>query len=72
MKLSNLSAIAALLLVTTLSLVVGLIFSRREPAANLWDHTMLTSGTPSGWYANLWLWWVLLAAILVGIYVKFW
>jgi solute:Na+ symporter, SSS family len=66
------SVIAALLLVTTLSLVAGLIFSRRAAAANLWDRSMLASGTPSGWYANLWLWWALLAAILVGIYIKFW
>jgi hypothetical protein len=46
--------------------------ARCEPLDHLWDRSMLSSEAPRGWYANLWLWWALLAAILVGIYVAFW
>lgn len=66
------SAVAALLLVCTIGSVLGLILSRHTPTANLWDQSMLRSEEPPAWYANLWLWWGLLAAILVGIYIKFW
>jgi SSS family solute:Na+ symporter len=66
------SAIASLLLVSTISAVLGLILSRRAPVPNLWDRSMLRSGRPPAWYADLWLWWALLAAILVGLYIKFW
>jgi SSS family solute:Na+ symporter len=66
------SVIAALLLVCTIGSVLGLILSRRTPARNLWDCSMLSSGRPPAWYADLWLWWGVLAAILIGLYVKFW
>jgi SSS family solute:Na+ symporter len=66
------SSIAALLLVTTIGSVLGLIFTRRAPATNLWDRSMLATSEPPAWYARLWLWWSVLAAILVGIYIKFW
>jgi solute:Na+ symporter, SSS family len=66
------SAIAAILLVLTLVLTIPLMFARRAPVSNLWDRTMLDSGRPRRWYGNLWLWWAMLAAMLVGIYIKLW
>jgi SSS family solute:Na+ symporter len=66
------SAIAGILLVATLVLLPPLLWRRRAPELNLWDHSMLVSGQPRGWYSSLWLWWIVLAALLVGIYVKFW
>jgi SSS family solute:Na+ symporter len=66
------SAIAAILLFAMMGLVIPLTLVRRVPQPNLWDQSMLMTQKPRGWYASLWLWWALLAAILVGIYVKFW
>jgi SSS family solute:Na+ symporter len=66
------SAMALCLLVSTVVLLVPLLVARRVPDANLWDRSMLYTSQPPSWYASLWLWWVILAAILVGIYVAFW
>lgn len=66
------SAMALMLLASTVGLVVPLLVARRGPETNLWDRSMLTVGQPPGWYSNLWLWWAILGAILVGIYWKFW
>jgi SSS family solute:Na+ symporter len=66
------SAIATILLITTLVLLPPLLWRRRTPETNLWDHSMLSGSQPAGWYASLWLWWILLAALLVGIYISFW
>ena len=66
------SAVAVIVLVVTLCVTTGLIVSRRTPSANLWDHSMLTAVTLGGWWTNLWLWWTVLSAILIGIYIKFW
>ncbi|PWU09840.1 MAG: hypothetical protein C5B50_26655, partial [Verrucomicrobia bacterium] len=66
------SGMAATLLVSTVVLLVPLLIARRTPDPNLWDRSMLHTTQPPRWYASLWLWWVVLAAILVGIYVRFW
>lgn len=66
------AAMALILLTSTVLLLVPLLIRRKTAAANLWDRSMLHSGQPAGWYANLWLWWAVLGMILVGIYVKFW
>jgi SSS family solute:Na+ symporter len=66
------TAIALILLVSTPALVARLMVLRRTPEPNLWDASMLAGAKPARWYASLWLWWGTLAAILVGIYVKFW
>jgi SSS family solute:Na+ symporter len=66
------STIALILLGAMAALVLPLMLARRKPDLNLWDRSMLFTGQPRGWYANLWLWWALLGAILVGIYIKFW
>src|SRR5579859_1173946 len=66
------AAMALILLASTVVILIPLLIRRRAPAANLWDRSMLHTGKSSGWYANLWLWWVFLGMILVGIYVKFW
>jgi len=64
--------IALALFVCTVFMLVPLMIARKTPGKNLWDRSMLSFGGPSVWYANLWLWWGLLGAILVGIYIKFW
>src|SRR5262249_4071343 len=66
------SAIALILLLTVLVLLSPLLIKRKHPDHNLWDHSMLHTGQPPGWYSNLWLWWAVLGTILVGIYWKFW
>ena len=66
------SVMALILLASAIITVIPLLVRRRTPGSNLWDRSMLHTGKPAGWYANLWLWWVLLGLILVGIYVKFW
>ena len=66
------SAVAMAVLVGTLVIVTRLLLARRVPSPNLWDQSMLKSQTPATWFANLWLWWCLLGAILLGIYIKFW
>jgi len=66
------SAIALVVLIGTALVVASLMRWRRAASPNLWDHSMLKTGEPGAWYANLWLWWCVLSAILVGIYVWFW
>lgn len=66
------SAIAFLVLIGSALVVASLMRSRRAAAPNLWDHSMLKTGKPGPWYASLWLWWCVLSAILVGLYVWFW
>jgi SSS family solute:Na+ symporter len=65
-------AMALSLLVVTVVVLIPLLINRRFADANLWDRSMLHAEQPGAWYANLWLWWSLLGAILVGIYWKFW
>jgi SSS family solute:Na+ symporter len=66
------SAIALIVLIGTASVITGLMRSRRAAAPNLWDHSMLRTGEPGPWYASLWLWWCVVSAILLGIYIWFW
>jgi SSS family solute:Na+ symporter len=66
------SLIAITLLMATLGSVFPLMVARRKPGDNLWDRSMLSSSSAGGWWANLWFWWALLGAILVGLYIKFW
>lgn len=66
------SAVAIIVLVVTLLVTTLLMLSRRIPAANLWDRSMLASVTLGGWWTNLWLWWCVLSAILIGLYIRFW
>ena len=65
-------AMALTLLAATMVSLPPLLVARRAPDANLWDRSMLQTSQPPRWYASLWLWWAVLAAILVGIYVRFW
>jgi hypothetical protein len=65
-------AIGLLILLGTSIVVFVLMRARHAAAANLWDHSMLHLADHRPWYANLWLWWGVLSAILVGIYVWFW
>jgi SSS family solute:Na+ symporter len=67
------SALIALLVLTlTVGMVVALCVTRRAAVENLWDYSMLTTAGPGHWYSNLGLWWLLMGAILAGIYIKFW
>ncbi len=66
------AAMALILLATTVLFLVPLLIARRAPTAQLWDRSMLHTGKQGGWYTNLWLWWMCLGMILVGIYIKFW
>ncbi len=45
---------------------------RSRRISGMWDFSMLSSGHEAGWYANLWLWWSLCAAVFVAIYIYFW
>jgi len=66
------AAVAVLLLAVTAVVALPLVLGRREPQAYLWDRTMLgTPGAGPG-YGHLGMWWCVLAAILVGIYVWLW
>jgi hypothetical protein len=66
------TAIAWLILIAFPALIVPLLVSRRQPKDNLWDRTMLSTSGSGRWTGNLWIWWSLLAAILVGIYAWLW
>jgi hypothetical protein len=66
------TVMALALLIVTAGMLIPLLTARRRPAPNMWDRSMLSSSQPPGWYSNLRLWWVILGAILVGIYWKFW
>ncbi|MBN2295347.1 MAG: sodium/solute symporter [Pirellulales bacterium] len=46
--------------------------TRSDAIRGMWDFSMLVSGHEGRWYANLWIWWTLCAAIFVGIYIYFW
>ncbi len=66
------TVMALALLIVTAGVLIPLLTARRRPAPNMWDRSMLSSSQPPGWYSNLRLWWIILGAILVGIYWKFW
>ena len=51
---------------------IALMCARRCPRPHLWDRSMLNLHQRSAWYQSLWFWWIVLAAILIGIYVRFW
>ncbi|HEY5913018.1 MAG TPA: sodium/solute symporter [Verrucomicrobiae bacterium] len=65
-------AIALLVLILTAIGVASLMRSRRAVLPNLWDHSMLRTTGRDRWYSNLWLWWCLMSAILIGIYIWLW
>jgi hypothetical protein len=60
------------LLVVKVVVLIHCLLIDGLPRPDLWDRSMLHTEQPAAWYANLWLWWSLLGAILVGIYWKFW
>ena len=39
----------------------------------MWDRSMLREpGVSQRWYQSLWGWWLVLGAVMVAIYIKFW
>jgi SSS family solute:Na+ symporter len=65
-------AMAIILLATVLPLIIPLMIARSASANHLWDQSMLRDVGSRPWYAAVWLWWSLFAAILIGIYLRFW
>jgi solute:Na+ symporter, SSS family len=52
---------------------IGLPAVRRTAVVRgLWDCSMLRTDPKVAWYASVWLWWALFAAIVVGVYWWFW
>jgi len=66
------ATIALLVLIGTAIVISTLLRARRATSPNLWDPSMLQTFGHNPWHAKLWLWWCVLSAILVGIYVWFW
>lgn len=64
--------IATLVCVSIIALILMFGLSRRAAVAGMWDQSMLTGGGSRRWIGNLWLWWAAVAAILGGIYYRFW
>jgi hypothetical protein len=66
--------VALLVLASFIFAIAYFCINARRPEANMWDRSML--GLPSGekqaWYANLWIWWIVVSAIFVAIYIHFW
>jgi SSS family solute:Na+ symporter len=65
-------ATALVLMGTSAGCLLLLLVRRREVAANLWDHSMVRDDRRRPWYAGLWLWWSVLAGILVVLYALLW
>lgn len=65
--------IVAVLVCLTMGVFVGVpAVGRSKRLEGMWDLSMLSSGHGTRWYANLWLWWFLCAAVFVCIYAYFW
>ena len=66
--------VALLVLASFIFAVVYSCTRARQPVANMWDRSML--GLPAGekqaWYANLWVWWLIVTTVFVAIYIYFW
>lgn len=69
---ANPQAIAVVCLVVGLALGSVLLVRRRNAADGLWDWSMLSSECHSARLANPWLWWSIMAGLLVALYVVFW
>ena len=63
----------AILVVASVVVFVGVpAVSARLAVEGMWDLSMLRADAGMPWYANLWIWWGLCAAVFAGIYVYFW
>jgi SSS family solute:Na+ symporter len=65
-------AIAVMVCVTMIGFLLVGAAARSTTLVGLWDRSMLRTEPKVRWYASLWLWWFVLAAILGGIYAYFW
>jgi hypothetical protein len=66
------SAIAVLLIAGMVIALTLTITARRNAVEHLWDWSMCAREGNGPWFGNLWIWWLILAAILVGIYAWLW
>ena len=66
------SVMALLVSGVMVSLMVYCLSARRTPLPHQWDQSMLACPAPGPWYTRLALWWLLLAATLLALYVYFW
>jgi len=66
--------LVALLVLATIVLAIAYYCTRaHKPQAYMWTAPWwFASGEKQRWYANLWFWWLAVAAIFVTIYVHFW
>jgi SSS family solute:Na+ symporter len=68
-------AAVAMLILASVPLALALLgTSRRAPAAEMWDRSMLRlpRGETQHWYSSLGLWWVALGLCFAAIYAYFW
>jgi hypothetical protein len=38
----------------------------------MWDRSLVRSGAQVRWYAGVGFWWLIMAAIFIGLYAWFW
>ena len=67
-------ATAVLVLIVAVLFLAALMPPARIAGTGLWDRSMfrLPPGERQRWYANLWLWWMLISAMMAIIYYSFW
>lgn len=63
---------AVLVGLITLASVVLPALTRTTAVRGFWDYNMLRTEPKAAWYASVWLWWGVLAAVLIGLYWFFW
>jgi SSS family solute:Na+ symporter len=66
------ATMAVLVGLTTSICILALMATRTTAVRGLWDCSMLQTKPRSAWYASVWLWWSIVAAVLAGIYWYFW
>lgn len=65
--------IAVMVAVSVLGAILVFGSRAKAPRANMWDRSMLREpGVSEKWYQSLWGWWLVLGAVMVAIYIKFW
>ena len=63
---------AVLVAAAMLALVGWPMMYRSLPAVGMWDQSLLRSDVPVRWWASVGFWWLILAAIFLGLYIWFW
>jgi SSS family solute:Na+ symporter len=66
------TATAALVAAAMLVFVGWPLAHRSLPTAGMWDRSLVRSGAQVRWYAGVGFWWLIMAAIFIGLYAWFW